>query len=134
MTPTPYTRFLGIEISSDGKRPVLTLPSSTDHAGRPGYMHGGAIAGLVESAAWAVVRDAIADDTRTLKPLSISMEFLRGGRMETSFASGRVLRLGRRLAQVEAWAWQAEEAEPILVATVKFLISSPRHPREETPE
>lgn len=120
---SPYARRLGMTHARDGTRIVVAMPPGDDVVGRPGFLHGGAIAGLVEMAAWAAVLDALATDPGArLKPVSISVDFLRGGRLVESHATARIVRQGRRIANVEAWCWQDDEAAPLAIASVKFLI------------
>ena len=47
----PYAAFLGITFTADG---TLTMPFD-GNVGRPGFLHGGAISGLLEIAAIAAL-------------------------------------------------------------------------------
>ncbi len=117
---SPYARLLGLTRADDGGRIVLTMPFSDDVLGRPGFLHGGAIAGLLENAAWATVYDAV--DSAQIKPIAITVDFMRGGRMADAHASAAIVRLGRRIANVTATAWQEDEAKPIASANLKLLL------------
>jgi uncharacterized protein (TIGR00369 family) len=120
--PSPYAQTLGLTRAEDGGRVILTMPWKDTLMGRPGFLHGGAIAGLLENAAWANVRAALGSDDATLKPIAITVDFLRGGKPEDAHASARIVRLGRRVAVVHAYAWQADEAKPIASADLKLLV------------
>lgn len=118
---SPYARTLGLTFDRVDGRIVVTLAPSEGVGGRPGFIHGGAISGLLEYAAWATVHDAIEDGAR-IKPIGITVDFMRGGKLELAYASAHIERLGRRVANVIATAWQENEAKPIARADLKFLI------------
>lgn len=129
----PYARALGIAVDRhEGGVPVLALDPGPRVQGRPGFLHGGAISGLLEMAAILAVRaelerrgDAAAPPAR-LKPVNISVEFQRGGKMERCYAIGRVTRAGRRIVNVTAEAWQDDPAKPVAEAWMNILIAAPK--------
>jgi acyl-coenzyme A thioesterase PaaI-like protein len=47
---------------------------------------------------------------------------MRGGREKPTFARGSVTRLGGRVANVEATAWQDDADKPIAAARMNYLI------------
>lgn len=98
------------------------MPFGDDVLGRPGFLHGGAIAGLLEIAAFGVLREALDDSAVRMKPVNVSIDFLRGGTAQDTHASAVIKRLGRRLAHVEASAWQDDEAKPIATARMNVLL------------
>lgn len=123
----PYARALGIGIDRlDGTVPVLALDFSEKVHGRPGFLHGGAIGGLLEMAAIAALRVALAErgTEPRLKPVNVTVEFLRGGTEQRTYAIGRVTRAGRRIANVSAEAWQDDPARPIASAWMNVLLAS----------
>ena len=124
----PYARALGIEhdpaeseaLAATGwDAPVLAMDFGPEVLGRPGFLHGGAMAGLLEMAAVAALQAHLAargeGDIPRLKPVNVSVNFMRGGREKRTFAAGRVVRAGRRMANVEAQCWQ--DARDRLLAT-----------------
>lgn len=121
---SPYARTLGLTLSRDSGQAVVTMPPGDGVAGRPGFLHGGAISGLLDYAAWVTVMDALEDGVR-VKPISITVDFMRGGKLENAHASAQITRLGRRIANVVATAWQDDAAKPIASANLKFLIERP---------
>lgn len=130
-TLPPYALALGIEVDRiDGGVPVLGLDFSEKVHGRPGFLHGGAIGGLLEMAAIAALRMALAKrgpdgaGLPRLKPVNMTVEFLRGGTERRTFAVGRVTRAGRRIANVSAEAWQDDPARPIASAWMNVLLAS----------
>ncbi|WP_375392749.1 PaaI family thioesterase [uncultured Sphingomonas sp.] len=120
----PYARLLGLTAApqADGP-PLLVMPFADPVLGRPGFLHGGAIAGLLEMAAIAALRHALEDagDTR-IKPVNVTMDFLRGGRDHPTCAAGSVVRIGGRVANVAATAWQEDRARPIAAARITCLL------------
>ncbi|MDF8332511.1 PaaI family thioesterase [Novosphingobium cyanobacteriorum] len=105
--------------------PVLAMDYSATVGGRPGYLHGGAIGGMLEMAAFAALRAHLSQrelDLR-IKPVNVSIEFLRGGQAERTFARGTVLRAGRRLANVRVEAWQSDPQKPVASCWMNFLLS-----------
>jgi uncharacterized protein (TIGR00369 family) len=122
----PYADALGIGIDhSKHGNPVLFVDYSERVAGRPGFLHGGAMSGLMEMAAIAALRSELGarGETMRLKPVNVAVEFMRGGTEQRTFASGTVTRAGRRVALVNAECWQDDRAKPIALAQMKILLS-----------
>lgn len=121
----PYARAMGIRMNGtlDGA-PLLTMDFSDRAMGRPGYLHGGAIAGMLEIAAIMALHAELGDeDTNVrIKPVNISVEYLRGGITVETFARGQVVRAGRRIANVRAEAWQADRDKPLASCWMNFLL------------
>lgn len=120
----PYAELLGLseEPGGDGS-PVLVMPFADPVLGRPGFLHGGAIAGLLEMAAIVALRHALAvDGGGRIKPVNVSLDYMRGGRDKATRAIGVVTRLGSRVANVEASAWQDAPDKPIARARMTYLI------------
>lgn len=123
---TAYARALGITVEeADGTHaPLLALAFSHDLEGRPGAWHGGAIAGLLETAGYAALRTALAAAGRTaaLKPINVTVQYLSTGKPQASYARGRIVRLGRRNANIAIEAWQDDPARPIASAVMNVLM------------
>ena len=122
----PYAKALGIALDHDEDgQPVLFADFSDRIMGRPGYLHGGALSGLMEMAAIAALRAEMArrGEVMRLKPVNIQVEFMRGGTKQRTFAMGQVTRAGRRVALVNAEAWQDDRTKPIALAQMKMLLS-----------
>ena len=123
----PYAQLLQLRIDYCDGDCRFVMPFREDVVGRPGYLHGGAIAGLLEFSAFAALRRAIGDDAVTMKPVTVTIDYMRGatrGRGETRAAS-RIERLGQRIANVEAVAWQSDRAKPVAAARINFLLERP---------
>jgi uncharacterized protein (TIGR00369 family) len=124
MTLPPYAHVLGITVEPGAEAPTLVMPFAEDVLGRPGFLHGGAIAGLLEMAAIAALDQALAaDGGGRIKPINVTVDFMRGGRDHPTRATGRVTRLGTRVANVEATATQ--DGKPIAAARMNYLIVRP---------
>ena len=120
----PYARFLGIERCRwESGELLFVMPFAEVVHGRPGFLHGGAIAGLLEFAAFGAIYEALGDEEGvSVKPINVSVSFMRGGTQHDTFAAASVSRLGNRIANVEAHAWQRDRAKPIASAQVNVLL------------
>ena len=117
--------MLGLTIEADGDGPPsLVMPFSNDVIGRPGFLHGGAISGLLEMAAIVALQHALAPEGGgRIKPINVTVDYMRGGREKPTRARGAVTRLGTRVANVEATAWQDDPARPIAAARLNYLVA-----------
>ncbi len=122
----PYPALLGLTVERDGDEVRLRLPFAPHLLGAPERLHGGAIAGLLECAGLMTLLLALPDDAPlpTLKPLTATVDYLRGGAMRDSFAVATVTRLGRRVANLGAVAWQYDHSRPIATAKLNFILKS----------
>lgn len=133
MTPfdSPYAQTMrfGRERDEAG-RLVLTMAYDTDKMGRPGFLHGGAIAGMLEAVAYATLAEALGEGAPpALKPINVTVTFMRGGRDAMTRARATIERLGRRIANIEAVAWQDDPASPIAVAQINVMIDRGQAPK-----
>lgn len=121
----PYARALDMRIEGlhDGL-PLIAMPFDNRVQGRPGFLHGGAISGLLEMSAIAAISHALGErgDAATFKQVNVTVDFMRGGTMRTSYAVGTITRLGRTMANVESRAWQDDPAKPMAIATLHYLL------------
>jgi uncharacterized protein (TIGR00369 family) len=119
----PYAQFLGISTrrSDDGELQFV-MPFGDAVVGRPGYLHGGAIAGLLEFAAFGALYEALGSQEAKVKPVNVTVQYMRGGIQHDTFAAAVVSRLGKRVANVEAHAWQLDRAKPIASAQMNILL------------
>lgn len=119
----PYADLLGLTLDTDDAGPpVVAMPFADAMLGRPGFLHGGAIGGMMEMAAWIALRHALGDDAATIKPINVTIDYMRGGRERTTWAAGSVTRLGARIANVTATAWQDDRDRPIAAARLNYLL------------
>lgn len=121
-SPFAQTMGFGSERDDEG-RLVLTMAFETNKMGRPGFLHGGAIAGLLETVAFATVAEALEkQDKAVIKPVNVTVNYLRGGRDAVTRARATIERLGRRVANVEAIAWQEDPGSPIAIAQMNLML------------
>jgi uncharacterized protein (TIGR00369 family) len=108
--------------------PVIGMPFANRVQGRPGFLHGGAISGLLEIAAIAAVHQALRakGSDANIKQVNVTVDFMRGGLSQMTFAVGEVTRLGRTMANVEARAWQEDQDKPIAMGYMHYLIKAKR--------
>jgi uncharacterized protein (TIGR00369 family) len=119
----PYAELLGLSVEQGEGAPVLVMPFGPEVIGRPGFLHGGAIGGLLEMAAVVALKHALeADGGGRIKPINVTVDYMRGGREKLTRAQGTITRLGNRVANVEAIAWQDAPDRPIAAARMNYLI------------
>lgn len=120
-----YAKALGIVVhgEEDGV-PVLAVEFGPSVEGRPQHYHGGATAGLLENAGYAALRARLIDEGRDvqMKPVNITVQYLSAGKSQTSYAKGRITRLGRRNANISVEAWQSDRDRPIATAIMNILM------------
>ena len=117
----PYAATLGIELVERAGERLYLMPFGEVVLGRPGFLHGGAIAGLLELAAIGTLLAQL-DDGTEVKPINMSVSFMRGGTDQDTFAAAHITRLGGRVANIEAHAWQNDRGKPIAAAQLNMLV------------
>lgn len=125
MEMPPYGKLLGLEPRREDGRLRFVMPSSQDVMGRPGFLHGGAIAGLLEFTAFSTLSEQVDNPDVVMKPITVTVDFMRGGLMVDTIAEATIERLGRRIANVEVFAWQKGRDRPIASAQLNFLLDRP---------
>ena len=119
----PYADLLGVTLEHDQDgAPILLMRFAEHVVGRPGFLHGGAIAGLLELAALAALRQTLGTEPVRVKPVTVTIDYQRGGRNHATYAAGRITRLGSRVANVEATCWQDDRERPIASARLNCLL------------
>lgn len=117
----PYAALLGLRREGD----VMVMPFQVPLIGSPGRLHGGAVAGLMEIAANVAVREALEGADAALKPVNVTVDYLREGAPEDTFAQAIIQRMGRRVANVRVEAWQGDRGRLIAAARTNILIIRP---------
>lgn len=114
----PYAAMLGLRLEGG----VVTMPFGVHLIGSPGRLHGGSLAGLMEIAANMAVRSALGGAPASIKPVNVTVDYLREGALEDSFAEAIIMRMGRRVANVRVESWQGDRARLIAAARMNMLI------------
>jgi uncharacterized protein (TIGR00369 family) len=105
----PFNRVIGLTIAStDPERPQLRFDMKPDLIGNPAreILHGGVISAALDVAAGYAIFLALLAQNPALKEetfpnmgtIDLRVDYLRPGRGKHFVASGRVLRLGNRIA------------------------------------
>lgn len=121
----PYPAMLGLTFAREGDEIRLRLPFAPDLLGAPERLHGGVVAGLLEFAGLATLLLALPNDAPLprLKPLTATVDYLRAGGMRDTFAVATLTRLGRRVANLTAIAWQYDHSRPIATAKLNIILA-----------
>ncbi|WP_296166808.1 PaaI family thioesterase [uncultured Brevundimonas sp.] len=121
----PYARFLGLTSAMQDDELIVTMPFADRLVGDPilPALHGGSTAALLEFTAIAEIA-RVHPSLRLPRPINVSIAYLRSGKPIAVSATGRVVRAGRRVAHVQATAWQAERDQPIATLTAHFLMNN----------
>jgi uncharacterized protein (TIGR00369 family) len=121
----PYARFLGLQLRKEpGGERVCHMPFQPMLIGNSMLpaLHGGTLGALLESAAIFELM-AQSDSDRVPKIISLTVDYLRSGKAQDTFAHAVITRAGRRVANVRVEAWQEDRARPIAAAHVLFLVA-----------
>jgi uncharacterized protein (TIGR00369 family) len=119
----PYAQFLGVRAELKGDELTLVLPFKPELIGNPMLpaLHGGVMGALMELT--ALTQLAIASKSEKFpKTIDINVEYLRTGRALDTYARARVIKIGRRIANVQAEAWQGERASAIASMHGHFML------------
>jgi uncharacterized protein (TIGR00369 family) len=122
--PIPYVEYLGIRVAPSSDRPLFRMPYQEKLIGNPTLpaLHGGVIAGFAETAATLHLIQTL-QGAKFPKSIDFSMDYLRSGRPEETFAQCEVVRVGSRVALVHVRCWQRSPDYPIAVARAQFLLT-----------
>ena len=119
----PYARFLNLQTQMNGDEVTVVMPFADQLIGNPMLpaLHGGSTAALLEMTAMAQIALAF-PSSRLPRPINVTVAHLRTGRPVDVFARAEISRAGRRIAHVQAEAWQESRSRPIASLTAHFLL------------
>ena len=122
----PYARFLGVGVDRRGNEITTVLRYKEALIGNPVLpaLHGGAIGAFLEMTAMAQLAFETGIDAPP-KPVNITIDYLRSGKPEDTFARAQITKQGRRVATVHVEAWQEDKSKPIAAAHGHFLLKQP---------
>jgi uncharacterized protein (TIGR00369 family) len=122
----PYMKFLGMTAELAGDEMTAILPFAPHLVGNVMIpaLHGGVIGAFLEMTALCqlAVREPL---RRQPKTIDVTIEYLRPGRAQTTYARADVRKIGRRIANVHVEAWQDHRASPVAALRGHFLLSVP---------
>jgi acyl-coenzyme A thioesterase PaaI-like protein len=122
----PYAAYLGLRYAVHGRELVLTMPFADSLVGQPfpPRLHGGTVAGLLEITATATLLLRLPRDEPLpqVKPVTVTVDYLRAGQPQDTFAAAHVNRLGRRIANLSVIAWQEDRDRPIAGAHMNIML------------
>ena len=126
--PIPYAQFLGLRSELLGGELRGVMPFSEHLVGNPTIpaLHGGTIGAFLEMT--AVAELARRAGGRLPRTIGVTVDYLRSGRPHDTFARVEVKRMGRRIANVVAEAWQDDPARPIALLYGRFLLAEAEAP------
>ncbi|MBR9729023.1 PaaI family thioesterase [Shewanella intestini] len=119
----PYSQFIGMSVERFGDEMVFKLPAKDDNIGNPilPAIHGGVIAGFMEMS--AIVQLMVFMQAKQVpKIVDFSIDYLRAGLHQDSFAECKITRQGRRVANVSINCWQSNRKQLIATARAHFLL------------
>jgi uncharacterized protein (TIGR00369 family) len=116
----PYARFLGVRLQPGEAGPLAVLAFDPKLIGNPilPALHGGVVAAFLELAALA----RLDHEGRRARTIDITVDYLRPARPVTFYAEARILKLGRRAANIAVEAWQESRDSPVAALRGHFMI------------
>ncbi|MDX1581809.1 MAG: PaaI family thioesterase [Alphaproteobacteria bacterium] len=120
----PYADFLNISIREEGDGLITTMAFKEELIGntRLPALHGGTLAALLEMAALLQLAYELEPEEMP-KVITLTIDYMRSGKAQDTQARAIVSRLGRRVANVRAEAWQDNPNKPVAAANLNFLLA-----------
>ncbi|MBI5920971.1 MAG: PaaI family thioesterase [Betaproteobacteria bacterium] len=120
----PFSVFLRLRMEVHGDSLTCILPAQERLVGNPWLpaLHGGATAGFMECAAILFLlwhRDSVAMP----KTVDFTIDYLRSGKVQDTYATMQMVKLGARMANIRVTAYQANLDKPIAVGHGNFLLT-----------
>jgi uncharacterized protein (TIGR00369 family) len=119
----PFFRFLNFEIRSlDSLHAEAEMTFDDRLIGNPvmEYYHGGIIASFMEATAAIAVHPDFADVP--VKPINLTVDYLRPGVKGPLFSRANVTRKGKRMASVSVKIWQTDREKAVAEGLYHFLL------------
>jgi uncharacterized protein (TIGR00369 family) len=119
----PFAAAAGILVEALGPGScTMRLPANADFARPGGTLSGPAMMGLADAAMWVALMSK-AGEMQMAVTTSFNINFLRKPPIEDVIAESRAIKIGKRLAVLEATLFTADRAhEPIAHATGTYSI------------
>lgn len=121
----PYAELIGVRLFPAGEELIFHLPAKESNIGNPTLpaIHGGVLGGFVEHAAILYVLLRM-ENPSFPKIIDLSIDYLSAGHFRDTYAECKILRMGRRLANVAITVWQTNKEKPVCTARAHLLLDS----------
>ena len=125
LAATPYAKTLGVYCQRFGNEVVFVLPKNEQNLGNPilPAIHGGVIGGFMEIAASFHLFIFLEIEAQP-KIVDFSLDYLRAGQHQDTYAECHLTRQGNRVANVSVTAWQTKKQLPIAIGRAHFLLDN----------
>ena len=124
MNVIPYAKTIGMTCSMAGEEVVYELPALDTNIGNPTLpaVHGGVLGGFIEQA--AIVHVLMKMETAGFpKVVDLSIDYLSAAHFSDTFAECRLIRMGKRVANVAVVVWQKKRETPVATARANLLLT-----------
>lgn len=120
----PYAQVLGVRPMLMGDELTMVLPFIQSNIGNPVLpaLHGGVLGAFMEITA-IVELTLLGQHTKLPKPVGVNIDYLRRGHPKDTYARGKIVRQGSRVANVRVRAWQDTFEAPISFLHGNFMIA-----------
>ena len=122
LAATPYAKFLGLEAGWGADGLTVALPYRYALVGNTNLpaLHGGVLGALLEMTALMALTCEL--PSARASTVDFTIEYLRSAGPRETHAAAAVKRLGRRFANVEAFAWQDDRMKPVAAISGRFAV------------
>ena len=123
----PYAALLDLSFERVDGELQLVMPFAETLIGSPGRLHGGSIGGMLELAGLLTViaTQPEGEALPRVRPVTVTVDFMREGAATETRAAASITKLGRRVVNVHATAWQGSRDKPIAAAHINFVLDWP---------
>ncbi|MCG8668939.1 MAG: PaaI family thioesterase [Pseudomonadales bacterium] len=123
ISKVPYAELIGVRCFATGEEMIFHLPPKESNIGNPTLpaIHGGVLGGFVEHSALLYVLLRM-EEPSFPKIIDLSIDYLSAGHYKDTYAECKILRMGRRLANVSVTVWQTKKEQPVCTARAHLLL------------
>ena len=120
----PYAGFLGLSIEQQGTEFITTMAYDDSLIGNRDLpaLHGGTLSALLEMTSLFQIACELEPEVMP-KIVTITVDYMRSGGPRDTQAVATATRVGRRVVNMRAIAWQESRDKPIATANVNFLLA-----------
>ncbi|HUT51135.1 MAG TPA: PaaI family thioesterase [Alphaproteobacteria bacterium] len=119
----PYHAYLGIRVHEENGALIAVLPGNEKIIGNPALpaIHGGVIGAFLETT--AILHLMWSGQTLHVpKTITVTVDYMRSAAVIDTYAKATITKLGSRVANVRARAWQDDPERPVAAVNANFLI------------